>query len=238
MKKILLYSSAIVFALIIIILLLIHQNSHISIEESTSDTAPISDVDLSISEIETSETETDSHIAGAQSLFTIDSWLKIWSVEKINGKPALIAENISDEDIKFALIRIKTMDSELTFNVSALFKNTKAFLLCNEEYSSDIEDEIVYWQSENKMVYSKAPGLNTDSVNVTVSNGAISVQNVSDSDISSEIRIYYKEMNNNLLNGSVTHRVKINSLNAGALTYIKVDGINNNNCKVIFTEYE
>ncbi len=193
------------------------------------------------SEKETTELtiEKESYsIQESQALFTVDNWLKIYSVFEYDGKIALIAENISEENVEFAVLTLKTDDAYLTFNISALFKGERAYLVCNENYSSDIAGRITSRKTDNRILYAEEKIIDENTLSVTVKNGAFSVKNISETDISSDIFIYYKEVVNNLPNGSVTHRLRISGLKAGALTYVKADGINTDNCRIIFTEYE
>ena len=193
------------------------------------------------SEKETTELtiEKESYsIQETQALFTVDNWLKIYSVSEYKGKIALIAENISEENVEFAVLTLKTDDAYLTFNISALFTRERAYLVCNENYSSDIAGRITSRKTDNRILYAEEKIIDENTLSVTVKNGAFSVKNISETDISSDIFIYYKEIVNNLPNGSVTHRLRINGLKAGALTYVKADGINTDNCRIIFTEYE
>ena len=45
-------------------------------------------------------------------------------------------------------------------------------------------------------------------------------------------------MTDNIQNGSITGRIRLKGLKAGALTYVKKDGLSSKNFKVIFTEYD
>ena len=177
-------------------------------------------------------------IQETEALFTVDNWLKIYSVSEYDGKISLIAENISEDNVEYAVLTLKTDDAYLTFNISALFKGEKAYLVCNENYSSDIAGRITSRKTDNRILYAKEKIIDENTLSVTVKNGAFSVKNISETDISSDIFIYYKEIVNNLPNGSVTHRLRINGLKAGALSYVKADGINTDNCRIIFTENE
>ena len=246
MKKVLLFSVLILASLIFLSFFIIQHNYSDSQDTSsesetatystpTGFTSVISEENEAESEAETAA-ETD--IPGVQSLFTVDSWLKIYSIEEYDGKIALIAENISDKDVEFAILYLKTKDSLLTFKISVLFSGTKAYLMSETNYSGDLKDRIISWKTENRVDFTVRPDLNEDVLTVKAQNGSFSIKNISATDISSDILIYYKKLNNNLIDGSITHRIRINGLQAGALTYLKADGINKDNCRVIFTEYE
>ena len=244
MKKVLLFSALILATLIFLSYFIIRHNYSDSQETAAESEAVtdsiMSDITTVTSEENESDTEaiTEPDISKAQSLFTVDSWLKIYSIEKYNGNIALIAENISDKDVEFAVLTLKTTDAILTFNISALFSGTKAYLISETKYSGELKNNIISWKTDNRIDFAAKPDMNEDILAVKVENGSFSVKNITDSDITSDILVYYKEISNNLIDGSVTHRIRIKGLKSGALTYLRADGINNNNCKVIFTEYE
>lgn len=244
MKKLLIIFSAIAIIAAAVIFVTLSESKN---TDSDSSTQPESAKDIITSSAETTTEkeatvepiEKESYaIQETQALFTVDNWLKIYSVSEYKGKMALIAENISKDNIEFAVLTLKTDDSYLTFNISALFKGERAYLVCNEDYSSDMAGRITFRKTDNRILYAEEKIIDENTLSVTVKNGAFSIKNISETDISSDICIYYKEIVNNLPNGSVTHRLRINGLKAGALTYVKADGINTDNCRIIFTEYE
>lgn len=244
MKKVLLFSALILATLIFLSYFIIRHNYSDSQETADESEAVTDSIMPDITTFTSEENESDAEeitepdISEAQSLFTVDSWLKIYSIEKYNGNIALIAENISDKDVEFAVLTLKTTDAILTFNISALFSGTKAYLISETKYSGELKNNIISWKTDNRIDFAAKPDMNEDILAVKVENGSFSVKNITDSDITSDILVYYKEISNNLIDGSVTHRIRIKGLKSGALTYLRADGINNNNCKVIFTEYE
>ena len=100
----------------------------------------------------------------------------------------------------------------------------------NEAYTS--------WQIKDKVLYETAPVMNDDKFEVSVTDGSISVKNISGVDITSDVFIYYKNKQDNMLNGNVTHRIRVSGLKADSQTYVKADGLNESNCQIIFTEYD
>lgn len=174
----------------------------------------------------------------AQLDVTVDSWLKIIKIDEEYENLAVVVENVSDEDIEYAVLSVKVKEETLTFNVSALLSGTRAVLLCNEavDYSSD--EVYTGWQIKDKITYKTPPVMNDNVFEVVVLQGSISIKNISDKDIESDIYIYYKDKNGDVLNGSVTYRTHVSGLKAGAQTFIKAEEFNNDNCQVIFTDYD
>lgn len=167
---------------------------------------------------------------------TVDRWLKIIEIDEYYGRLAVVAENVSDEDVEYALLTVKTRNSTLTFNVSALLKGTKAVLLCNESVGCDPNEVYTAWQTENKVVFENPPVMNDDIIEVQVADGSISVKNVSGKDIESDILIYYKDKKDDMVNGSVTYKIRVDALKEGSQTFVKTPDLNENNCQIVFTD--
>ncbi len=172
----------------------------------------------------------------AQLGVTVDSWLKIIEIDEYYGRLAVVAENVSDDDVEYALLTVKTKNGTLTFNVSALLKGTKAVLLCNESVGCDPYEVYTAWQTENKVIFENPPAMNDDKIEVQVMDGSISVKNISGEDIESDIYIYYKDKKDDVINGSVTYKIRVDALKEGSQTFVKTPDINENNCQIVFTD--
>ncbi len=168
---------------------------------------------------------------------TVDGWLKVSAITEVDGVLAVVAENVSDADVEYAVLTVRTKNDTLSFNVSAMLRSMTAVLVCNEQVSAEDDESYTSWQTENRVDFVNSPVMNEDVLEISVTDGSISVKNVSDEDISSDIFIYYKDKVNNTLNGSVTHRVRISSLKSGAKTFINAKNINADSCEIIFSQY-
>lgn len=174
----------------------------------------------------------------AQLGVTVDSWLKIIRIDEYNGRLAVIAENVSDTDVEYAVLSVETKSGTLTFNISALLSGTKAALLCNEEVACDPSEVYTAWQTKDMIIFEKPPVMNDDIFELQILDGSVSVKNISGKDINSDIFIYYKDKDNDLVNGSITYKFSIKGLKADSLTYVKAPELNEDNCRIIFTDYD
>lgn len=174
----------------------------------------------------------------AQIGVTVDNWLKIIEIDEYYGRLAVIAENVSDRDVEYALLTVKTKNKTLTFNVSVLLRGTKAVLLCNEDVGSNPDEVYTAWQTENKIIFENSPVMNSDKFEINVLDGSISLRNISGEDMNSDIYIYYKDKKDDLVNGSVTYKLRVDGIKADSQTYIKAPELNDDNCQIIFTEYD
>ena len=168
----------------------------------------------------------------------VDSWLKITAIDEYNGRLAVIAENVSDTDVEYALLTVKTKKETLTFNISALLSGTKAVLLCNQSVGSDPAESYTAWKTDNKIFFEKTPVMNEEKFEIAVTNGSVSLKNISGKDIDSDIFIYYKDKKDDLVNGSITYKIRIAGIKADSQTFVKAPELNENNCQIIFTDYD
>lgn len=193
------------------------------------------------SDRDSGKTEADSRettVALSESDLTVDGWLKITKIFEYDGKLAVIAENISDTDVEYALLTVKTKENSFSFDASVLLHGEKVLLVCNEASGFNPEEIYTGWKTENVLDFAETPVMHDDKYEVRVTDGSISVKNISGEDISSDIYIYYKEKADGYLNGNITRRVRIAGLKAGSQTYVNATGINENNCQIMFTEYD
>ena len=184
--------------------------------------------------------ETESKTAYTQKPSTdinVDSWLKISEIRSCNGRLAVVAENISDIDVEYALLTVKNENEIYTFNASALLRNTKVLLTCNEDVNYNPDAVYTLWKTENVLYFTTPPSMHDNALEMSVQNGSISVKNISGKDIASDIYVYYKLAQDGIPDGSITHRTKLAGLKDSAQTYINIPSINADNCIILFTQY-
>lgn len=221
MKKLFIASGLIILIALAAVLTLMFMNSspsEIIGDEETSD-----------------ETKTDYEQISTD--INVDGLLRISGITGYNGKLAIIAENISDTDIEYMLLTAKNGNQTYTFNASVLMKNTEIMLICNENVNSDFDATQMIWETENVINFSTPPSMNPDVFEISVLDGSISVKNISDKNIDTDVFLYYKEKINGFPDGSITHKIRIAGLATSAVTYIKTPGINEKNCEIVFTQY-
>lgn len=107
----------------------------------------------------------------AQLGVTVDNWLKIIEIDEYYGRLAVVAENVSDSDVEYALLTVNTKTETLTFNVSALLRGTKAVLLCNETVGSNPDEVYTAWQTKNKIIFENPPVMNSDKLEINLLDG-------------------------------------------------------------------
>ena len=184
--------------------------------------------------------ETESRTVYTQKPSTdinVDSWLKISEITEYKGRLAVVAENISADDVEYAVLTVKNGNETYSFNASVLLRNTKVMLICNENVGFDADAVYTLWKTDNILNFATPPSMNEDVLEINVLDGSVSVKNISDKDIDSDIFIYYKDKTDGILNGSITRRIRISGLAASAKTFVNTPELNENNCIIMFTQY-
>ena len=136
---------------------------------------------------------TSTNVDEIETVVNIDGWLKITKIYEYNGRLAVVAENISDIDVEYALLTVKNRDNSVTFNISVLLHGTEVVLICNEDIGFNKEEIYTGWKTENLVVFEETPVMNNDKLEICVIDGSISIKNISGNDVTSDILIYYKQ---------------------------------------------
>lgn len=218
-KRLIVFGSIIAVAVVVLIAVMLKEKPNTEVTETAS----------------TTESEASTVAAANLQVGVVDSWLKIIGIDEYYGRLAVVVENVSERDVEYALVTVKTKSSTLTFDASYLLSGTKAVLLCNENVAVDPNEVYTAWGTDT-VIY-KDKSMYADKLEVCLMNGSISVKNISGEDIESDIYIYYKDKDGDLLNGSATGRTKVAGIKADSQTFIKTPEFNTNNCQIIFVEF-
>lgn len=176
-----------------------------------------------------SEQKTDVNVA---------EWLKITKICEYDGNLAVVVKNESDIDVEYASLTVKNKEKTLSFDISVLLSGTEMMLVCNENVKFDPNAIYTGWETDNIIYFEKTPIINDEKIEVSLTEGSISVRNMSAEDITSDIVICYKEKIDGVLNGSMTHRVRVSGLKSGAQTYIKIKEFDKNICQIMYIAYD
>ncbi len=198
---------------------------------STDETESLLTTDIS------AETLSAGFVEGEDTVIYVDNWLKITKIFEFDGRLAVMAENVSDTDVEYAVLTVKNSKGTYTFNISALLRGLKVVLLCNDAIGFDADEIYTGWQTDDILNFAKTPEMYEDKIAVSVSEGSIAVKNISGEDISSDILVYYKEKKDDFINGSMTNRIRISGLKASAQTFVNAESLSSDNCEIIFIQY-
>lgn len=145
----------------------------------------------------------------------------------------IIVENTAESDLQLADITLEYADHKATFRATNVPSGEKVVLL--EQSRRNVpSDEIIGWDADNIVFFSKPMDLCDDKLEITGLNGMMNVKNVSGTDIDGEIYIYYKYSASDLLYGGITFRTKIEGgLKADELKQIPAGHYTVNGCAIV-----
>ena len=175
---------------------------------------------------------------GTQINIVVDDWLKIESLAQIDSRLCVIVENISDKDIEYAELSVDTKKGNLNFRITALFAGQRAYLVCSEGVNYDKNEYYVNWDVDNKIDFEKKPDLYSNKFEITAKTGSIIIKNKSIFPYSGPIYICYKRFEGDLVNGSETRRLKVDSLKSREKVTISTPNFKTNKHKIIFVDYD
>lgn len=120
----------------------------------------------------------------------------------------LRVENTSEEDIQFLRIKAEQGENTAYFDITTLPAGSTVDVQESSamEYSNWIEN--CTYSIENLALFREDRSLYPDMFTVTAQDGWISVENHSSQDITSDLYVYFKNMDDDVFSGGITYRVK------------------------------
>lgn len=142
------------------------------------------------------------------------------SDEIVSNVMMVIVQNTNGTDLQYAKIVLTAEDgNDYVFTVSNLPAGAKVVLL--EQNRQPMPEGKVTAVVENVAMFDTPMSLCADRILITGLDGAMNVRNISNSDISGDIYVYYKYSASDLFYGGITFRVKVEGgLKAGEVRQI------------------
>ena len=168
----------------------------------------------------------------------VDGWLKILTVGDYGGKLSFTVQNVSKDDIEYAIIKCSAGSETATFKITALLAGQKARIICNEDIKYDASASYSNWKIENKALFLEKQSLNKDVFEINPSTGSIEIKNISNKNIDSTIFICYKRVEDGVYFAPDTFRVRIDGLGKGETKTVKANRFIKDKYEVIFVDYE
>ena len=130
------------------------------------------------------------------------------SVQEVADVLQMTVSNTSEKDIQFLRIKAENGDNTAYFDITTLPAGgtVKVQESSAMEYPNWIEE--CTYSIENLAFFREDRSLYPDMFTVTAQDGWISVENHSSQDITSDIYVYFKNMDDDVFSGGITYRVK------------------------------
>ncbi len=208
-------------------------NPTVGPEEPTSDTDPTEDIQINV------DPETEFDLGRGLMITDVGSYTGVYmedgSDEIVSRVLMAVVTNTSEQDLEYAEITLNGGDKEAKFTVSTLPAGASAVLLEKNRMAFPGEDVFTGAQTQLVSFFDVPMSLHEDMLKLQGLDGALNITNISDSDITGDIVIYYKNSSADMYYGGITYRVRLEGgLKAGEIRQIMSDHYSASGSEVLF----
>ena len=163
----------------------------------------------------------------------VGAYMEDGSNEVVSNVMMLVVRNIGEQDVQLADIVAFSGGEEYTFRLTNLAVGERVVLLDlarKPATGADMESA-----SLTAVALFEVPmELYEDTIQITGLNGMLNVKNISETDISGDIYVYYKFAATDIFYGGITFRVRVDGgLKAGELRQIPAGHFSPDNCRIV-----
>lgn len=180
----------------------------------------------------------------------LDSGLEITSIGRYAGSfvedgsddivsdvCAITVRNNGEATVQYAEIVMDVGGENYEFKLSTLPAGRSVQLLELSRRTAPESTDDVTAELKNIVTFAPEPSLCADVIQIDVQDTAITVTNISDSDINGQIYVYYKSAYGDLYLGGITYRTGISSLAAGQSTTLYASHYSTEYSEIMFVTY-
>lgn len=131
------------------------------------------------------------------------------SDEIVTDVMMLVLKNTAEKDLQMAKIQLVYSDFTAEFEVTDL-PSGESVVLSEKNRHSTVKEKIRSAAVTDIVFFDKAMSLQNDRLSVVGDDSSIAVTNITKTDISDNIYLYYKNTANGMLYGGITYRVCVN----------------------------
>lgn len=201
----------------------------------------INDVTVPVSTNEITDREIGDYKAeepeNSQVGLVVDSWLKIISIGETDGVVSVVVRNISDADVQYALLTVNCGDDTLSFPMTTVLAGSTSILKCDTPIEFDKKSSYYNWKVEEKSYFANELSVYPEVFEIMCCDKLITVKNISGNDITGDILVYYKKVENGVFFEGTTYRVRINGLGINEKIQVDAEHFMSSDSKVMFVTY-
>lgn len=124
-------------------------------------------------------------------------------------------ENKAEETLQYAKINVTIDEQVYTFEISTIPPGEMVHAYEMNKSSAPETMNEVKAEAEYVVYFQEEPSLSKKKLEITVTDGTVTVKNISEKDIDKEISIFYKNVTGETYMGGITYRLRIDGLKAG-----------------------
>ena len=145
----------------------------------------------------------------------------------------LILKNTGEKDLQLARINLHYADFVANFEVTNLPAGESVVLLERNRHEY-VTDELLSAEAKDLVYFSEPMDLMADKFTFSGGDGYIEVTNITDTDITGECYIYYKNSASDLLYGGITYRVRLSEgIRAGETLRVMTNHYHPDRCSIL-----
>lgn len=158
------------------------------------------------------------------------------SDQLVSGVMMILVTNTGEDDIQLMHIEVAYAQDSYHFQLTNLPAGSSAVLLeqSKKPFPEGVPQSAV---ASNVVVFKEKMAVDGSVYEITGADGMMNVKNISDSDITGDIFVYYKYVTQDILYGGITFRVTVQGgLKAGEIRQVMAGHFNPDNCRIIMVE--
>lgn len=139
--------------------------------------------------------------------------------DAIENVLALKLTNKSDKALQYLTFSLDANGESFKFSATSVPAGKSAYLFALERKAAPAQLDSVTCEKEFEIYFTETPSIKAEQLSCTVKNGSITVTNISDSDIASDIEVYYKSTAEGGYLGGITYRFRVTGGLAAGKSY-------------------
>lgn len=150
---------------------------------------------------------------------------------------AILVENTGEEAVQLATVELHTVDGQLyTFEFTTLLPGEQMLVLEKNRAAYDPTLQVVYAMTNGVAIFAEEPSMHSDVLELSTSDGAITVKNVSGDDFAGG-RVFYKNVSGDLLIGGITYMATVPALQEGQEVTLSAVHYTDSGSRLMFVTY-
>ena len=147
-------------------------------------------------------------------------------------------ENTTGRDIQFLRVRANLGGEEAVFDVSTLIAGSSAMVLETNALAWKSGVEQMSFTAENLAYFQYERTIFPEVFSLSVTDQTLRLENISENDVSGDVYVYYKNMEEDVFIGGITYRVKFSGgIRAGEALAEQASHYQSEKSKVLFITY-